>query len=212
MTSQELGEILSSRARLKIADLTSVRPRTLRELASITGITVQAVLKHLEKLKALGVLEEKRISSSELSARRVYSMVGFRLGDFSHGELTIVKMSKTKRPVEAARGSGYEELERLAEDFLVQRRRIREETRRLGRMIDELVTGEERLGALISVQRIRDDEKLVLHTYFTEESAKEAEDALREHYGMEDARRAIDQALHKVGVIGKKARNGDKRR
>lgn len=209
MTSRELGDILGSKARLKISDLISVRPRTLKELAEITGITVQAVLKHLEKLKDLGVLEEKRISSTELAARKVYSMVGSHIGDFSHGDLTIVKMSKSNAPSGLPKGGSLDQLEQLSEGFLVQRRRIREETRRLGRMIDELVTDEERLGALIGALHLRDDEKLILHTYFTEESVKEAEDSLEEHYGMENARRAIDQVLDKVSGLGKKTSNGN---
>jgi len=212
MSARGPGEILSSSARLKIADLLSVRPRTLKELADMTGITVQAVLKHLEKLNGLGVLQERRISSAEVQARRVYSMVDFHVGDFSHGDLTVVKMSRVQAPPGAKKGGGYDELERLAEDFLFQRRRIREQTRRLGRMIDELVADEKRLGSLIWALRVRDDEKLVLHTYFTEESAKEAEDALAEHYGMRDSRRAIDQALRKVGGLGKKTGDGNQRR
>ncbi|HUI85601.1 MAG TPA: winged helix-turn-helix domain-containing protein [Nitrososphaerales archaeon] len=212
MTSQELGEILSSKARLRIADLVSLRPRTLKELADQTGITVQAVLKHLEKLKELGVLEEKRFSSSELPARRVYAIRSFHVGDFSNEDLTIVKMSRAEPGSEPAAGEGLEELERLSEDFLVQRRRIRDEARRLGRMIDEMVSGEERIAGLIGGLRLHDDEKLILHTYFTEESAEEAQDSLREHFGMKDSRRAIDRVLHKVGGFAKKTGDGDKRR
>ena len=212
MASEELGEILESKARLRIADAISVRPRTLKELADITGITVQAVLKHLEKLKELGVADEKGLSSTQLPARRVYAMKGFHVGDFSNGDLTIVKMSRVGGPEAPTVQPGIEELERLSEDFLVQRRRIREESRRLGRMIDSLVADEQRLSGLVGSLRLRDDEKLMLHAYFTEESAGEAEEGLREHYGLSDSRRAIDQVLRKVSGLAKKTRDGDKRR
>ena len=47
MDETKLGEVVSSKARLIIADLVSRRPRTLRELSQVTGISVQGVLKHL---------------------------------------------------------------------------------------------------------------------------------------------------------------------
>jgi len=198
MAYDKLEGIVSSRVRLKIADLISIRPRTLRELADITGISVQAVLKHLEKLNRVGVLEEKRIDAAELGVRKVYSIAGFHVGDFSLGDLTIVKLSKTAPPLAKTRRVGRAELERLAEDSLVQRRRIREQARRLGRMIDDLVASETRLSGLIESLRLGDGERLMVHTFFTEESMEEAESSLKGHYGMVNPRRDIERALEKV--------------
>jgi predicted transcriptional regulator len=203
MAYEKLEGIVSSRVRLKIADLLSIRPRTLKELADITGISVQAVLKHLEKLDSLGVLDERRIDAAELAVRKVYYITGVHVGDFSLGDLTIVKLSRTEQPPARGRKAGRQELERLAEDSLVQRRRIREQARRLGRMIDDLVATEGRLNGLIESLRMKDGERLMVHTFFTEESMEEAESSLKEHYGVTDARRAIERALGKVGSVDK---------
>ena len=54
-------EMVSSVMRLVIADLLSIRPRPLSELAHETGISVQGVLKHLKKLAAMGVLRETEL-------------------------------------------------------------------------------------------------------------------------------------------------------
>ena len=139
-------------------------------------------------------------------------MAGLHVGDFTYGDLTIVKMSRIGAVQKPSGGGAYAELERLAEEFMFERRRIREEARRLGRMIDDLVSDEVRLSSLLSAMRLREDERLVLHTYFTEESRREAEESLEESYGVRNARRAIDQALQKAGGLGKKAGDGDKRR
>jgi DNA-binding transcriptional ArsR family regulator len=203
MTSKNLSDIISSRARLKIADLLSTRPRTLKELADITGISVQAVLKHLGKLQRLGVLHEARIKGAGLAVRKLYSIEGVRIGDFSQGDLTIVKLSPTEPFKGKQARASFGELESLAEDNLLQRRRIREQARKLGRMIDGLVEGEDRLNGLVNGLRLSDDERLMVRTFFTEESMGEAERSLVEHYGLASARRAIDAALGKVGGYGK---------
>ncbi len=138
MNQKALEEVVSSKARLRIADLISVRPRTLRELADLTGISVQGVLKHLSRLEKLGLLSETKVDGGALPIRKVYSIKGVRIGDFSHGDLTVVKVTaSTERPAHSE--EPLRELESLAADALVQKRRVRDQTRRLGRMIDELV-------------------------------------------------------------------------
>src|SRR5271157_4815434 len=133
MAGEVPPEILSSRSRLVIADLLSTRPRTLGELADKTGVSIQAVLKHLQKLDQMGMLEKKSVSGREISARKLYSLKGAHLGDYSAGSLTVVSMARREGGSSASR-SPVTDLEALAEDVLVQRRRIREQARKLGRM------------------------------------------------------------------------------
>ena len=93
VTRDLLPEVVSSRTRLKVADLVSARPRSLGELAAATGISIQGVLKHLRKLEELGLVEGKNVRSPDLAVRKVYAAKGVRLGDFSAGDLTLVKLS-----------------------------------------------------------------------------------------------------------------------
>ncbi len=203
MSQEALEAIVSSKARLQIADLVSTRPRTLRELADFTGISIQGVLKHLDKLNGLGLIAEKRVSGGSLPVRKLYAIKGVRVGDFSYGGLTVVKMS---RSIGKAVGSEnpVPELESLAADAIVQRRRIRDQARRLGRMIDEFVDTETRIEGLVRSLDVKDDERLLIQTAFTEESLEEAERTLREHQGLKDARRALEKALSRARKVGKK--------
>lgn len=197
MGDDAVQEILSSKTRLKIADLLSTRPRTLKELADASGISVQAVLKHLDKIDKLGLLREQKVAGGGVQARKLYSVKGVRLGDFSTGGVTIVKMTESV-PVEARSKDVVSELESLAEDALVQRRRIREEARRLGRLIDGLVESETRLDWLISSLGLDDGDALVLRTVYTEETLEDAERVLGSVYGFADPRRSIDRAIGKA--------------
>jgi predicted transcriptional regulator len=203
MNQSALEEIVSSKARLRIADLLSVRPRTLRELADLTGISMPGVLKHLARMEKLGLVAEAKVEGGAFPVRKVYSMKGVRIGDFSHGNLTVVKV--TDSTVKSAKSEdAVKELESLAADALVQKRRIRDQTRRLGRMIDELVNTESRIGGLIGGLGAEDEDRLLLHTAFTEESMEEAERSLTEHYGMREPKRALDKAVSRARKLGKK--------
>lgn len=196
MGPEALDELLSSGPRLKIADAVSVRPRTLGELADLTGISVQGVLRHLKRLAELGVIEERTLSPSTPKARRVYASKEFRVGDFSAPGLTVVK--KTRR----LRGGGQRhpperDLEEAAADLLVRKRRVRDEVRRLGRMIDGLVEDEESLEAALDEVGGDGLRRLILDVLLTEETVGEGEKALSRYYGIFD-RRSIEGALAKV--------------
>ena len=203
MNQSALEEIVSSKARLRIADLLSVRPRTLRELADLTGISMPGVLKHLARMEKLGLVAEAKVEGGAFPVRKVYSIKGVRIGDFSHGNLTVVKVTDSTEK-SAKSEDAVKELESLAADALVQKRRIRDQTRRLGRMIDELVNTESRIGGLIGGLGAEDEDQLLLHTAFTEESMEEAERSLTEHYGMREPKRALDKAVSRARKLGKK--------
>jgi predicted transcriptional regulator len=195
-----LAELVASKARLKIASLLSVRPRTLRELSDLTGITVQGVLKHISVLQRLGVIEERKIEGHGMSARKVYLVKGVQIGDYSFGDLVVVKVNQQDKPA-VNPGNASERLRTLSQDMLIQKRRIRDETRRLGRMIDDLFDIESRLTGVVDGLGLKDEERLVVETAFTEETIEEAEDSLHRHYGLSDSRRAIERAFGKVRRI-----------
>ncbi len=197
MTGDPITEILSSKTRLKIADLLSIRPRTLNELADATGISVQAVIKHLDKLDGLGLLSKRKVSGGGIQVRKLYSLKGVRFGDFSVGNVVIVKMTESN-PGKVRSGDVVAELESVAQDALVQRRRIREGARRLGRLIDGLVENEERLEGLIQHLELDDNDMIVLQTLFTEETLEDAERTLSGVHGFADPRRSIERALAKA--------------
>ena len=197
MDAETIAELISSRSRLRIVDLLSRRPRTLKELSVSTGISVQGVLKHMNKLDEMGLVREKKFKGSEIPIRRTYYLKGSRIRDFSLGDLTIIKSTSAK-----AEGLGskhlYFDLERLAEDGIVLRRRVRDRTRRLGRVIDELVDAETKLVAFIESMDLDEEDRLVLLTAFTEETLQDAERVLREVHGVPEPRRSIARALAKA--------------
>ncbi len=196
-----MAVVLSSRTRLRIADLISVRPRTLGELASLTGISIQGVLKQLQRLERLGLVEEKKVTGSGISVHKVYRGKGVRLGDFSVGDLTVVKLTKSA-PQSSQSSKPLDELEFLAEEALLQRRRIKDHAKKLGRMIDDLVEDEAKMSGLLDSMDLGDEGRLVLQTLFTEESLGEGERAVSRYFGL-DGRRSIEKALAKVRRIGK---------
>jgi DNA-binding transcriptional ArsR family regulator len=193
-------EPLSSPTRLRILDLLSKRPRTLRELAKLTGISVQGVDRHLENLRKMGVLKEREIRSDELSARKEYYLEGAHFSDFSVGDLAIVKASRARRP-ELTRGFSGNELESFASDISIRRRQIKERAKRLARMIDELSEDELRLVAMIDAMGLNNEERLIVETVFTEETLQDAKDLLTKVQGLPASTRSIEKALSKARQI-----------
>jgi len=196
-----LENVTSSRTRLRILSLMSQRPRTLRELAKLTDISVQGVLRHLKALDEMGLVQERTISSKEFPTRKLYSVKGVRVDDFSVEDLMVVKASK-RSPVGSAQELPAEGFEKLAGEILLDRRRIKDKAKRLARMIEGLAESETRLMKAIADLKLADDERLVLQTVFTEETLQEAEEILSRVQGLQNARRSIDKALAKARRIG----------
>jgi len=186
--------LLSSRTRLRIAELISRRPRTLRELARLTGLSVPGVLRHIEAMSKAGLIQERRVGARMLPARKLYAMKGIRVIDFTVGDLSIFKVG-VDSPVKE---KGSQSLNALAMDIFVGRRRIKEKAKRLARAIDELVENEEMLAKGIEDLELSNEERLILLTLFTEETADDAERVLTRIQGLQEARRSIDRALAKA--------------
>lgn len=203
MNQKALEEVVSSKVRLQIADLISVRPRTLQELADITGLTVQGVLKHLTRMKRLDIVAEVKVEGGTLPIRKVYAAKSARIGDFSHGDLTVVKVTDTAER-SASSDNPVSELESLAADSIIQKRRVRDQARRLSRTIDELVATQTRISGILNGMEIADDDRMLLQAAFTEESLEEAERSLSAHFGLREPRRAIEKALARARKLAKK--------
>ncbi len=193
MNPEVLGVVLSSKARLRIADAVSLRPRTLGELSTLTGISVQGVLRHLNKLSELGLVEERSLAPGAPKARRVYAARNISLTDFSTAGLTLVKATE-RTPVPGRVTSIPQDLERTSGELLIQRRRIAEEARKLGRMIDDLVDDQEALVSALDHLALDELQRLVLRVLLTEETKADGERVLSRYYGIVD-RRSIDEAL-----------------
>jgi len=196
MSSDRLGEILSSGVRLKIADALSQRPRTLGELAHITGISVQGVLRHLRRLEKLGLVEERRLSRIVPKARRVYASKGAIVEDYSSGDLTVAKVVEIWPD---GRGTNRQatDLENLSAEVLLLRRRVREEAKKIARLIDEVAASQEDLELALANMPLSEVERLILEVILTEETVEDGVGALSRFYGIED-RRSIDKALAKA--------------
>ena len=151
----------------------------------------------MRKMEGLGLVEEKSVKSPGLAVRKVYATTGVRLGDFSVGDLTLVKLSR-KPSAPAEEPDRRFDLEYLAEEAILRRRRIRDQTRRLGRMIDDLVEDESRIKAALDLMDLSDTERLILQVLFTEESLEEGGRVLLEHFGLQDGKKSIEKALSKA--------------
>ena len=163
----------------------------MRELARLTGLSVPGVLRHLEAMGRAGLIQEKRVEVRTLPIRKVYSLKGMKVMDFSVGDLSILKVMTSR----ALKGGGVRDLQSLAMEILVGRRRIRDKARGFARAIDELAENERMLTAGIDELALTDEERLILLTVFTEETTDDAEWVLKRIQGMKDARRSIDGAL-----------------
>ena len=181
---------------MKIADALSQRPRTLGELAYITGISVQGVLRHLRRLEKLGLVEERKLSASVPKARKVYANKGAIVEDYSSGDLTIAKVIERWRGPRRIQKPATD-LESMSADVLLMRRRVKEETKKLGRLIDEVAEGQDALDEALANMTLSEEERLVLGVILTEETVEDGVSSLSRFYGIED-RRSIDKALAKA--------------
>ncbi len=209
MSSMQPDLVLSSRTRVKIAHLVSIRPRTLSELADLTGISVQAVLKHLAKLEGQGLVQEAKVRTGRMSVRKVYAPKGYLLGDYSTPGLSVVRFTDRSSSGARPRPNGRADLEGMAEDMMFMRRRVKEEARRLGRMIDDLAVEQARLAEALESMGLDDDERLILEALFTEESVEQGRKLISKHYGLKDGTMSIDRALSKATKNARKQEAGD---
>ena len=193
MNANKLGEVLASGVRLKIAGALSERPRTLGELSYITGISVQGVLRHLRRLEKIDLVEERKVTASAPKARRVYAARGAILENYSAGNLVVAKLVE-KEQGESRPQRQRAELESMAAEVLILRRRVKEESKRIGRMMEEAAKSQEDLEAALARMRLNEEERLILEVILTEETVEDGIRALSRFYGIED-RRSIDKAL-----------------
>jgi predicted transcriptional regulator len=199
-----LETITSSEHRLTIGQQISTRPRTLRELAEKTGISIQGVLKHLEKLREIGLVEETTFSRPKyLAVRKAYTTKGSNLRDFSRGSLMIVNLSEQREEkAVAAAKDVYSELNGMAEELLIQERRIKDQARRIQRMIDELSATHSRLKGLIESLDLDSEEKLIAEMVFTEDTMEGAATVLSRFYDCRNPEEAIRDVVAKVKTAG----------
>ena len=194
-----IDDIVSSNVRMKIASLISIRPRTLGELAEITGISVQGVLKHLVRLRKSGFLTESELRGGKyLRYRKVYSIEGRRIVDLSQGDLMVAYFSKQFNLQEGKVKASYEELETVAEDMIITRRRIRDTIKRLERLIEELSYSQERLMTITRTIGLDREEEQIARILFTEDGIDDTKKVLSRYYGLKDAEDSVRKVIEKI--------------
>lgn len=169
-------------------------------------------MKHLRALKSLDLIEVSKPHVKGLKVHKLYSLKSHSIGDFSTADTMIVKMSGLGRPSQKE-SVRTEDLELMAEDTLIERRRIREQAKRLDRLIDELVSGESNLRAALGDLELGNEDKVILNVFYSEDSMEDAERVLSRYYGLKDGRRSIERALANANRVAgkKKIGDGDKR-
>jgi predicted ArsR family transcriptional regulator len=197
-----IEEIANSRARLTIASLISSRPRTLGELAETTGISVQGVLKHLKKLSDSGMLKVKNIPAGRyLRPRKLYYIDTRRVADYSRGDMIVATLGDGRDgSLSDQTGSGdpYAELDRLAQDIIILRRRARELSIRMKRMTEEVTENESRIARLIEGLSLTPEEKQIAYLIFGDDRPEQARRILEEHYGCHNPEAAIRDVADKI--------------
>jgi len=198
-----IEDIANSRVRLTIASLISSRPRTLGELAETTGISVQGVLKHLNRLSESGLLKTKNLPSGRyLRPRKLYYIEDRRVANYSEGEMIVATLGDQGRAGELETDDPYGELDRLAQDIIVMRRRARELSERMKRMIEEVTENESRIARLIDGMDLSSEEKQIASLIFGDDVPEQARRILREHYGCKDPERAIQDVVERIRGAG----------
>ncbi|MDA4114669.1 MAG: helix-turn-helix domain-containing protein [Thaumarchaeota archaeon] len=203
-----IEEIANSRARLTIASLISSRPRTLGELAEETGISVQGVLKHLKKLSEAGMLKVKNIPAGRyLRPRKLYFIDTRRVADYSRGEMIVATLGdemegSTSTEPTAPASDPYAELDRLAQDIILLRRRARELSIRMKRMTEEVTENESRIARLIEGLSLSPEEKQIAYLIFGDDRPEQARRILKEHYGCHNPEAAILDVVEKIRGSG----------
>ena len=195
----KVEDFASSSVRLRIANILSSRPATLSELAAATGISVQGVLKHLGKLSKAGVLREKTMPGGKyLRSRKLYYLKGRRVADYSDGDLVVATLGRSAEETPFRVKDAYQELDWLAQDIIILRRRARELSQRMRRVLEEVTEDESKVAALIEGLGLSPEEQQIAYLIFTEESPDNARATLKEHYGCADPDAAIRAVSAKV--------------
>jgi predicted transcriptional regulator len=198
-----IEEIANSRVRLTIASLISARPRTLGELAETTGISVQGVLKHLGKLSQGGLVKTRNLPRGKhLNARKLYYIEGRRVADYSEGDMIVATLGPDE-PVEAVEPEDPgRELDGLAQDVILLRRRVRELASRLKRMSEEMTENEARIAGLIEGLMLTPEEKQIAYLIFGDDRPETARRIMKEHYGCRDPESAVRELTSKLRSAG----------
>ncbi|MDG6925663.1 MAG: ArsR family transcriptional regulator [Nitrososphaerota archaeon] len=194
-----IEELASSRIRLKIANLLSSRPATLSEMSELTGISVQGVLKHLKKVRDEGLLTENNMKSGKyLRQRKLYFMRGRKVADYSEGDLLVASVGMSTDDLVRRVGDVYDELDWLAQDIVILRRRARELSHRMRRVLDEVTEDEARISGLVDGLPLADDEKQIAYLIFTEDTPERARAILKDHYGCRDPEAGLAAVAAKI--------------
>ena len=141
-------------------------------------------------------MEERRLGNSIPKARIVYASKGAIVEDYSSSDLAVAKMVESWPSGRGTKGSETD-LENMSANVLLLRRRVNDETRKLGRLIDEVAESRNDLIAALAKMPLSELERLILEVILTEETVEDGVSALSRFYGIED-RRSIDKALAKA--------------
>jgi predicted ArsR family transcriptional regulator len=194
-----IESIASSRVRLSIASLITIRPRTLTELAELTGVSVQAVLKHLARLDREGLVGRSSLGQGEhLRQRKLYSLKTAGVEGYAHKDIIVAALT-SPRPAAGTAPGRYSELEGLAEEVIFRRARMRDVLKRLERAIGEVAEEEARLRGAIEGVGLSPEDKQIAAVIFTEDDAQSAKTVLRKHFGCPDPEAAVAEVVGKLG-------------
>ena len=199
----KIEDIANSRARMTIASLISSRPRTLGELAETTGISVQGVLKHLKRLSDLGLLTTKSLHSGRhLRQRKLYYISTRKVAGYSDEGMIVATLGEEAPSDGLVVDDAYGELDKLAQDIILLKRRARELSDRTKRMIEEVTENESRIARLIDGLKLTPEERQIAYLIFGDDGPEKARRILREHYGCRDPEEAMREVSEKLREAG----------
>ncbi len=169
-------------------------------------MSVQGVLKHLKKLEEARLLRERKMKRGRyLKQRKLYFIDNPKVADYSQRDVLVATMGRPRaigepgeKTADRSGESSLRELDGLAQDVLILRRRVRDLARRTARMVDEVVESESRIATLVSSLGLTDEEEQVARLVYGDDSPETVRQILREQYGCTDPEGAIRDVMKRI--------------
>ncbi len=141
-------------------------------------------------------------SGRYLRPRKLYYIAERRVADYSEGEMIVATLGDRGVASELETSDPYDELDGLAQDIIVMRRRVRELSGRMRRMIEEVTENESRIAGLIDTMNLSSEEKQIASLIFGDDGPEQTRRILREHYGCKNPEGAIEEVVEKMKEAG----------
>ena len=150
------------------------------------------------------MLKTKNLPAGKyLRPRKLYYIESRRVADYSKGDMIVATLGLESAHGRLEAEDPSAELDRLAQDIILLRRRAMELSERMKRMIEEVTENESRIARLIEGLGLTSEEKQIAYLIFGDDRPEKARRILREHYGCRNPEAAIGDVTEKLRLAGR---------